>query len=630
MVATNTGDVALTNVTLTDTLTTIQGCNPAMPAPLAPGAGITCDATYTVTEADLLTRGMTNVTTATSNQTSSRTASATVYPALPSPKVNLTMSAIAVNGDSIEGTVEGLVIGDVVTYELIATNTGNISVIEATISEQSGVTLGECDPAHLAPDDDLRCEATYTITQVDIDRGEFTNTASVSGTAVNDAPVNATATETVRMHQTPALDFEVTDTYMDATEDQPLGSVKYAFTATNTGNTTLTGVTIAEHSSLNLVLTCSIANEPVEQPVSLVLGGTMECTATHVVTQPQLDLGSTYMSAWIDSDQTDRSFDSATTTLPRNPAILVDTEAITIPDAGFDRFEVVTYTIELENTGNVTLTSIDVTHDNRSVRVDCGIPGGAVTNGISSLAPGEKHTCTATYTVQQEDVETGKVTNTTRVSADAPGGTEPATVTASDETTVPTNNTPGITLRKNAQSNAMLMPGNTYQYTLVATNTGTVTLTDVEIVDDSLPGLSDLSCRVGNADVEQPVVLLRNQDLACTATYTVTQADLDRGIVVNEASVSGVYNGETVSNTATATLDDQGARNPAIQIITTAEPGAMIEAGAQIPYTYAVRNTGNVTSSSPMTQSTASSAVTTAMSSHALRRIPRPSSARAR
>ena len=57
-----------------------------------------------------------------------------------------------------------------------------------------------------------------------------------------------------------------------------------------------------------------------------------------------------------------------------------------------------------------------------------------------------------------------------------------------------------------------------------------VELTNV-VIDDLLPGLSALSCTP-----TQPATLAPTESMTCTATYTVTQADLDGGSVVNTAT----------------------------------------------------------------------------------------------
>ncbi len=67
--------------------------------------------------------------------------------------------------------------------------------------------------------------------------------------------------------------------------------------------------------------------------------------------------------------------------------------------------------------------------------------------------------------------------------------------------------------------------GDTITYDFAVTNNGNVTLTDVTI-NDALAGLSAISCTGG------PITSLApGATVDCTATYTVTQADLDAGSV---------------------------------------------------------------------------------------------------
>ena len=68
-------------------------------------------------------------------------------------------------------------------------------------------------------------------------------------------------------------------------------------------------------------------------------------------------------------------------------------------------------------------------------------------------------------------------------------------------------------------------------YTYMATNAGNVALDDVTI-DDPLPGLSALTCTP-----LQPATLNLAESMTCMATFTIAQADLDAGSVVNTATV---------------------------------------------------------------------------------------------
>jgi len=89
-------------------------------------------------------------------------------------------------------------VGDVLTYTLVATNDGNITLANVSISD-SGLTITGSTPAQpttLAPGAILTVTGTRTITQGDIDSGSLNNTATASGTSPAGAPVSATASAT--------------------------------------------------------------------------------------------------------------------------------------------------------------------------------------------------------------------------------------------------------------------------------------------------------------------------------------------------------------------------------------------------------------------------------------------------
>ncbi|MBK6285217.1 MAG: hypothetical protein IPF54_23535, partial [Draconibacterium sp.] len=78
----------------------------------------------------------------------------------------------------------------------------------------------------------------------------------------------------------------------------------------------------------------------------------------------------------------------------------------------------ITFTINVENTGNVTITGIAVTD-----------PLTGMNTAIASLAPGAKQTFTQTYLVTQANLNAGSVTNTATASGKDPGN---VTVSSSD------------------------------------------------------------------------------------------------------------------------------------------------------------------------------------------------------
>jgi LPXTG-motif cell wall-anchored protein len=234
--------------------------------------------------------------------------------------------------------------------------------------------------------------------------------------------------------------------------------------------------------------------------------------------------------------------------------------------------DTIEFTLTATNTGNVTLTD---------VAIDDPLPG--LSELVYSwpgepgvLAPGESVTATATYTLTQADVEAGDVDNTATVEGTPPSG-EP--VDATDEVTVPTSPAPAIDLVKEATLEGDGAVGDTIAYSFTATNTGNVTLTDV-VIDDPLPGLSELSYEWPG----EPGVLAPGESVTASATYTLTQADVDAGRVDNTATVTGSSPGGdpvTSTDTVRVVIPDDGTTP-------TLPDDDLPSTGGQIPFLTAI------------------------------------------
>ena len=96
-----------------------------------------------------------------------------------------------------------VVVGEVVTYTYVVTNTGNVTLTAVSVSDvHSGAgTLGAITPASvasLAVGASVTFTADYTVTQADIDAGDdITNIATMSATPPTGAPVTDDETVSV-------------------------------------------------------------------------------------------------------------------------------------------------------------------------------------------------------------------------------------------------------------------------------------------------------------------------------------------------------------------------------------------------------------------------------------------------
>jgi len=105
---------------------------------------------------------------------------------------------------------------------------------------------------------------------------------------------------------------------------------------------------------------------------------------------------------------------------------------------------------------------------------------------------------------------------------------------------------PALTLVKTASPQTYAKAGDVIHYSYVLTNSGNVPLEGPFTVADDKA--SDEACPV-------TLSLAVNSSLTCTASYTITSADVWAGSVTNTAAASGTYAGDAVaSNSAQATV----------------------------------------------------------------------------
>jgi hypothetical protein len=210
---------------------------------------------------------------------------------------------------------------------------------------------------------------------------------------------------------------------------------------------------------------------------------------------------------------------------------------------------------------------------------------------VGELAPGQEVVASATYSVTQADIDAGQVTNLATAAGTAPDGSTPTT--GPESTVTPLTAGPALRLVKSATpiDPASYTPGREITYSFVVTNTGSVTVTDVAIVEGAFSGtgaMSPPSCPIAAAS------LAPGDQLTCTATYTLSQGDVDAGQLVNDATAQGTAPGgdDVVSNVSQVVVP--GEPNPAATLVKTADRSTVGAAGDVITYSFRITNTGNV------------------------------------
>ncbi|GAA4306698.1 hypothetical protein GCM10023149_00050 [Mucilaginibacter gynuensis] len=178
--------------------------------------------------------------------------------------------------------------GDIINYTLVVTNTGT-SILNNVKVADAGVDAGSISPANIAsiaPGATATVTARYTLTQDDVNVGRYSNQASVSGTDQNgkaisdplsDDPTTSTTDDPTVVLITQGGKIEVVKTGV-----QTANYISYTFVVKNTGNVTLTDVTLTDG---NLGLT----NTPLTIPAGGLLPGASITTPAFRYTLSQAD-----------------------------------------------------------------------------------------------------------------------------------------------------------------------------------------------------------------------------------------------------------------------------------------------------------------------------------------------------
>ncbi|WP_211097168.1 DUF7507 domain-containing protein [Aliishimia ponticola] len=603
----NDGNVTLTApISVADDKTSVT-CPPLPGGGLTPGATLTCTATYAVTQADLNTGEVTNVATATVNQPvvpdtvgGPNTITATSAPqsetvaAAQAAELSIAKAIAAGSESSFDAP------GDTITFAYTVTNTGNVTIpgpIQVTDDKIAGGAAQACSTAALAPGDDVTCELIWTATQEDIDAGSVTNTASpVASFGSNPVPTDSDSV-TVPAVQTPEMTIlkEVVsiedDTFAQGKD------VTYRYTVTNTGNTTFGTEPVIND---NLIDPADITIDATFPAAGLAPGGSITYTGVYELTLTDIQIGSVTNNATATADGTTSLPAAATVPTNANPALTVEKSA---QETEFTQVgDTINYSYIVTNTSPGTpspafANAITVTDD--KVAVTCPTPAGG------QLLVGESITCTAQYTVTQEDLDA--------VSAGQSGGFVTNVATANtvfggmdvqspaDTVTVPAVNDPALTVAKSVAGGPdPASAEDVLTFGILTTNSGDTTLNGVEVSDPLIPALD---CYLGTSNAGTPVsgtaTLAPGDTLYCEGDYTVTQADIDAQELENTATASGTTpagDAVTGSGSTEANLDPADPEVEVTKALSSSEPDADYSiVGQELEFEVTVTNTGNVT-----------------------------------
>jgi uncharacterized repeat protein (TIGR01451 family) len=574
---TNTGNVTLTSVIVTDT--EVTGISPAS-ATLAPGASTTFTAIHTLTQADINAASVIDTATATGTPPSGPNVTDTSTDTVNIPQVP--SISIAKNG-SLNLGADGIANpGDVISYTFTVTNTGNVTLTSVNVTDTKVTSSILPASATLAPGASTTFSGSYTLIQADINTGSVVNTATATGTPPIIGPnTTSQGSTTVAITQVPSLSVVKTGSLVtNVVTPNDVANVgdriDYTIAVTNNGNITLTGVSATDP----LIATLT----PIFWPGTagtLLPGQSVQFTGSYTLTQADLDKGHVSNTTTATSNQSPPAHadafvvvtQAAGLNIQKSGTLNLGTNGIANPG------DIITYTFTVTNTGNVTLTSVIVT--------DTEVTG--ISPASATLAPGASTTFTAIHTLTQADINAASVVDTATATGTPPSGPN-VTDTSTDTVNVPQR--PSISIVKNGSLNlgqdGIANPGDVISYTFTVTNTGNVTLTSVIVTDTEVTGISPVSVPT----------LAPAAGTTFTANHTLTQADINTGSVVNTATATGTPPFfPNVTDTSTDTVNVPQLPSLSVTKAGSLNLGAngIADPGDTITYTITVTNTGNVT-----------------------------------
>ncbi|WP_291083328.1 Ig-like domain-containing protein [Flavobacterium sp. BFFFF1] len=514
--------------------------------------------------------------------------------------------------------------GDTSTATVFITVNPDVPTADVPVANDDAITVAEDSTNNIVPyagNDTYGGDGAGTVA-VGITVAPLHGTASVNDQGTAD-PSDDVIT------YTPDANYNGTDvfTYVitDANGDTDTAVVTITITADAPGNDVPLAVndvaTVDENDTVNIAVLVNDTFGPDGPSTGTIVVATQAANGTAVLNDggtpndptddtfdytPDTDFSGTDSFTYTITDSngdTSTATVTITVNLTEVPSIaLVKVSAVNDVDADgqLEAGESISYTFTVTNTGNVAVNNIIINDPLL----------GTTPITVGNLAPNTSITLPVqTYTVTQADVNAGQVVNSAVASGTTPGGT-PVTDT-SDNDTDPTNgdDTPTVTpitinpeltfvktgVWVDTNGNGIPEVGEPVNYTFTVTNTGNVTVNDI-VVNDALTQTVLVPLL--------PSTLQPGQIGVLTATYLITQNNINLGMVVNSASVTGNDpNGATVSDVSDEGDPANGDDNPTIvplnivpqlTLIKTAVVGGTGAIGDTITYTFTVTNTGNV------------------------------------
>ena len=240
-----------------------------------------------------------------------------------------------------------------------------------------------------------------------------------------------------------------------------------------------------------------------------------------------------------------------------------------------DKDDIITYTIGVKNNGNVTLTGLTLTDtltdgNTSTLSLDGGptFVSATTSSTATTLLVSGVATFTASYTISQGALDSGRVLNSVLATASSPGQTnnvsdisdDPSTAAANDKTITTITASPSIEVTKTVTvtDNGDGVTGlrDIVRYTITVKNIGNITLSGLTVSDTltdansrTLSLTSGPSFSGANQNSAQGTLKV-NETATYSALYLIEQSAIDTGNIINYAvaTASSPGNSNNVSD----------------------------------------------------------------------------------
>ncbi|MGN6184169.1 MAG: DUF7507 domain-containing protein [Thermoanaerobaculia bacterium] len=585
----NTGDVPLTNLTVTDNTISLGACVSYFASLTLPVADANDDDHIaTCVAGPFQYAGPTVTNTASAGAMDGAT-----------PVSSNNGSAIyavpAITLDKTSAQTSFTFAGDAINYSYLVTNTGGailegpvtIADNKTTVTCPSLTTIGDLD-LFFDPGESITCTASYIVTGTDVTNAQVTNVATATVDGVNSNSDSVTVPLSV------SADVSIVKTLTTGGPYSAGDMIQYTLLITNAGPSVATNIQVTDApTNLTIVnvsgsgcvaLPCTIpslalTSTSITVTATINGAGAFDNSATVTATQPDPNPG----------NNTDNTGNSGTASASADVRIVKT--LITSPP--FTAGQSVQYTLFVANDGPSPATSIQVTDTPSNLTITNVSGGGcaALPCTIPSLASGANTTITVTATIDVAGVFNNSAT-AMPVESDPNLGNNLDNTGNSGTATASAD----VSIVKTLTTAGPFNAGQSIQYTLLIANAGPSTATSIQVTDT--PSNLTITNVTGSGCAALPCTiasLASGANTSITVTATIDAA----GAFDNSATAMPAESDPNLTNNTDNTGNNGAASTSAdVSLVKTLITSPSFTIGQSIQYTLLIANAGPSTATS--------------------------------